>query len=153
MGTTPSRHQCQGKWGRFSSVSISSCRVGTHRLGSAVSAFQAAEWALTGYHRVAKQRARIEALHNNGGMPYIQQDYDSVIGYTSSIPARAAIFLYMRPHSTRALTARLKVKVPFKINGQASHSVFHLVHSWIIEIVIFPGSHAGPIHCPKHSPC
>jgi len=93
-------------------------------------AFRAAEWALTGYDRAANEQGRIEALRNrpiaNGTMPYIRRDYDSLIGFTSHIPVKSSLFLYVRPNATRALTERLKIKAPFWINDEVS---FHPIQS------------------------
>ncbi|KAF8327115.1 hypothetical protein F5887DRAFT_1083974 [Amanita rubescens] len=97
--------------------------------GEPEAAFQAAEWALTGYDRETDEQARIVALHNrpknNTPMPYIRRDYDSLIGFTSHIPARASIFVYGKPNASRALTARLKIKVPFVINDEVSFVPFN----------------------------
>lgn len=112
-------------------------------------AFQAAEWALTGYDRATGEQARIEALRNrpteNTPFPYIRRDYDSLMGFTSHIPARGAIFIYGKPNAGRALTARLKIKVPFQINGEVSffilfNSLFNRNTVSLKEVMVDPST-------------
>ena len=124
--------------------------------------FQTIEWALTGQDRVNNTCARLDAFLRNrptlqSPVPDIRRDYDSVLGFTRSIPARGALFLYVCPSTARTLTKRVHFKTEFMIDGEVRYAASAIGLDTKLTLPLLDtcplDNESGPIQSAQHPFC
>lgn len=87
---------------------------------------EAGRFAITGIHPTLQRQARLNPLQhriqNSTTPPTMRRDYDSLFGFTPTIPIRKDLVLYPFPNERDTLQDSLKLKILFQINGNVSSS-------------------------------
>lgn len=95
-------------------------------------AIKSSVFALTGRDEDEQIQARIEPRINrmvDDDVVVMRRDYDSVIGFTESIPVFQNLNIYPGVNCSETLTTSIHLQVPFKIGGVVS-----VIHSGLIQV-------------------